>query len=507
MGYESYYDVGNNVSQANTESTALAMSTNGMQAVGYQYVQVSQGFPNTYRHQDGSLWPNVANFPNGMQPVGAYIHNLGLKFGIYEASGSLGCSGSFPGGYGHEQQDAQTFASWGADYVQWDICGSPPPYDEDDTYWNSLDLVNGLAVIGPSRQGVWELEASYLRMTGRPIDYNICVGFSTTATWAPQAGANSFRFAADIGTGSITGLRNTFSALPMAQAPTAYVSGITATGTGNCTYQSSGSTAAVISFPITAGVVGTPTLVQPGQNFTSEPTSWTYLSSYAGALCTGTATTSGGNLGPSYQFAGPGLAWFDPDNLQIGNFTSGSSVSLAVNDQLGITQKSMWDLVPAPLTMGGSITGATANSLATLTNLDDINIDQDQAGLPGWLVSNAACGSYTCYVWARQLSGINGETGNTYLSGCSVAPYCWAIGYFNLDSAGGHDLAVTWSAMNAQNALFPSTPTFTNTSNVWSVWPSCVSHHCGAGLGTLAGTGYDAGSVPAYSSVLITLAP
>jgi hypothetical protein len=276
----------------------------------------------------------------------------------------------------------------------------------------------------------------------------------------------------------------------MAQAPTAYVSGITATGTGNCVYTSSngGGTTAQISFPVVAGTVGTPTLVAPGQNFTSEPTTWTVSSSYNGAQCTGTATTSGGNLGPSSQFAGPGIAWFDPDNLQIGNF---------INDALGITQMSMWSLVPAPLIMGGSVTSATSNSLATLTNIDAINIDQDSLGLPGGFISTATCGSYTCQVWARQLSG----------SQCNGSSPCWAIGFFNLDSAGAHTISVTWSALNTWNASFPATPSFTNTSNVWANWPTCTANHCGATLGTLAGSGYTATSVPAYSTVLITVAP
>src|SRR5207249_9345734 len=40
-----------------------------------------------------------------------------LKFGIYSSPGPETCAG-FTGSYQHEQQDAQTYAEWGVDYLK-----------------------------------------------------------------------------------------------------------------------------------------------------------------------------------------------------------------------------------------------------------------------------------------------------------------------------------------------------------------------------------------------------
>lgn len=53
------------------------------------------------------------------------VHQLGLKFGIYEDFGTETCEG-YPGSEFYLQLDAQTFADWGVDYVKFDACNSDP---------------------------------------------------------------------------------------------------------------------------------------------------------------------------------------------------------------------------------------------------------------------------------------------------------------------------------------------------------------------------------------------
>lgn len=50
-----------------------------------------------------------------MQDVTNRIHDLGLKVGIYGDAGNWTCGG-YAGSLGHEEIDAQTWASWG---VRW----------------------------------------------------------------------------------------------------------------------------------------------------------------------------------------------------------------------------------------------------------------------------------------------------------------------------------------------------------------------------------------------------
>jgi alpha-galactosidase len=85
-----------------------------------------------------------------MKALGDHLHGLGLKFGIYSSPGPR-CCGGRPGSYGHEQQDAATWASWGVDYLKYDGCSG-----------------NGLPDIAER----WSLMRTCLDRTGRDIVYS-----------------------------------------------------------------------------------------------------------------------------------------------------------------------------------------------------------------------------------------------------------------------------------------------------------------------------------------------
>eukprot|EP00041_Stephanoeca_diplocostata_P018620 m.390962 g.390962 ORF g.390962 m.390962 type:complete len:408 (-) comp21066_c0_seq2:315-1538(-) len=103
--------------------TAKAMSENGMKEAGYEWIVLDDCW-HPSRPDNGTLVPFPEFFPNGMQPVIDYVHSLGLKFGLYTSVGDKTCHGGWsPGSYGHYETDANTFASWGVDYVKMDYCG------------------------------------------------------------------------------------------------------------------------------------------------------------------------------------------------------------------------------------------------------------------------------------------------------------------------------------------------------------------------------------------------
>ena len=56
-----------------------------------------------------------------MKWLADYIHNRGLKFGIYSSASSVTCM-QYRSTLYHEAHDAQTFASWGVDYLKYDKC-------------------------------------------------------------------------------------------------------------------------------------------------------------------------------------------------------------------------------------------------------------------------------------------------------------------------------------------------------------------------------------------------
>lgn len=65
---------------------------------------------------DPSRFPPAADGTPGMRVVADYLHERGLKFGLYTDGGEYTCSKGerafeIPGSYGHWDQDAKTFAA------------------------------------------------------------------------------------------------------------------------------------------------------------------------------------------------------------------------------------------------------------------------------------------------------------------------------------------------------------------------------------------------------------
>ncbi|MBO0882086.1 MAG: glycoside hydrolase family 27 protein, partial [Mycobacterium sp.] len=125
MGWSGFTVFGRDVTASIVEAEARAMVASGMQAAGYNYVDLDGGWNLLQRGPDGSLLPDPSKFPDGIKPVADYVHSLGLKLGIYASAGITNCNGTTAGSYGHYQQDANTFASWDVDFVKVSWCKVP----------------------------------------------------------------------------------------------------------------------------------------------------------------------------------------------------------------------------------------------------------------------------------------------------------------------------------------------------------------------------------------------
>ena len=132
MGWNSWNAFGCNVSEAVVKSMADAMVSTGMKDVGYEYINIDDCWMDG-RDSEGKLKANTApnKFPSGIKALADYVHEKGLKIGIYETPNTKTCAGIY-GGYtpgvgslGHETVDAQTFADWGIDYLKYDKCQGP----------------------------------------------------------------------------------------------------------------------------------------------------------------------------------------------------------------------------------------------------------------------------------------------------------------------------------------------------------------------------------------------
>ncbi|MFC6704418.1 NEW3 domain-containing protein [Flexivirga alba] len=147
MGWNdwSYYQC--NIDESLIVAQAKALVSTGLAKKGYDTVTTDDCWMAGSRAADGSLQADPVKFPHGMAWLGKQIHALGLKFGIYEDEGTQTCGG-YPGTWGHETQDANTFASWGVDYVKLDGCNVPtqPGRSSLQTYRSAYEKFSGALV-------------------------------------------------------------------------------------------------------------------------------------------------------------------------------------------------------------------------------------------------------------------------------------------------------------------------------------------------------------------------
>src|SRR5712692_4367956 len=120
MGWNSWNKFASRVDDATVRSIADAMAGNGMKAAGYLYINIDDTWEGG-RDSSGNILTNK-KFPD-MKALADYVHRKGLKLGIYSSPGPNTCAG-YEGSYGHEEQDARTYAAWGIDYLKYDLCGN-----------------------------------------------------------------------------------------------------------------------------------------------------------------------------------------------------------------------------------------------------------------------------------------------------------------------------------------------------------------------------------------------
>ena len=273
MGWSSWSFLRSSPTAAKDEAEASALVSSGLSAKGYSYVNQDD----FWYQCPGGQGPNVdsygrwvtdaTKFPasgstNGIQVVANYVHNLGLKFGLYVTPGisdqavaqntpiqgtsytasqiangtgenNYNCGGmqginySKPGAQAFINSWADEFAAWGVDYVKLDGVGASDIGDVQA--WSTalqqtgrpiaLELSNSLAIADAT---TWSSLANGWRTTGDIECYcgsngssypltdwgNISSRLGSAASWQPYAGPGGWNDydSVEVGNGSNDGL-------------------------------------------------------------------------------------------------------------------------------------------------------------------------------------------------------------------------------------------------------------------------------------------------------------
>jgi alpha-galactosidase len=175
MGWNSWNVFKTNISEQLIKDIADVFISDGYKDAGYEYIVIDDCWSLKERDSLGNLVPDPEKFPNGIKAVADYVHSLGLKFGIYADAGTKTCAG-YPGSKDYEYQDAETFASWGIDYLKYDWC-----------YTAGLDAKETYTKMGDA-----------LYAAGRPVLFSLCEwGNNQPWEWGKDVG-HQWRISGDI---------------------------------------------------------------------------------------------------------------------------------------------------------------------------------------------------------------------------------------------------------------------------------------------------------------------
>lgn len=148
MGWNSWNAFGSAIDETKLLASAQIIHDTGLQAKGYRYIDLDDGWWLKRRQAGGRIEIRAANFPSAALPDGTTsfrpltdrLHAMGFKAGIYSDIGRNSCAQLYStdglnqpegtlaerevGLYGHVDQDiALYFADWGFDLIKVDACG------------------------------------------------------------------------------------------------------------------------------------------------------------------------------------------------------------------------------------------------------------------------------------------------------------------------------------------------------------------------------------------------
>jgi alpha-galactosidase len=184
MGWNTYFGLGGNFDAAQVLAVGHKLVDSGLSKAGYNIVWLDGGWQSsTPRGADGLLQPDPQRFPDGLAPLVAQLHSLGLKAGIYTDAGPYIPGSCGLGSYGHYQTDADTFAKWGFDAVKVDfLCGIAANLDPKTVYTQFAAALRN-------------------NSSGRPMIFNLCNPV-TSPDWGnypeSQQSTNSWSYAPSI---------------------------------------------------------------------------------------------------------------------------------------------------------------------------------------------------------------------------------------------------------------------------------------------------------------------
>jgi Alpha galactosidase A/Carbohydrate binding module (family 35)/Alpha galactosidase C-terminal beta sandwich domain len=212
MGWSSWSFVRSAPTEAIIKAQALAMQQN-LQSSGFEYVNLDDFWyldPRVTVDAYGRWVPDPKMFPDGMAALGAYIHSLGLKFGMYVTPGipvaAVNSNRPIQGTKNFAKDIADT-SQYEINYnfrnVNYYIDYAKPGAQEFIDSWAKLFASWGVDYIKIDGVGTWDVPdviawSKALHKSGRKIHLALSNALSLSAATTWKAYSNSWRITGDI---------------------------------------------------------------------------------------------------------------------------------------------------------------------------------------------------------------------------------------------------------------------------------------------------------------------
>jgi hypothetical protein len=185
MGWNSWNCWAMSVSADRVKQSADVLKKSGLANHGFSYMVIDDGW------QGKNVLPNGATSSNekfpDMRNLSDYLHQEGLKFGIYSSPGKLSCGG-LPTSFGREKEDAKQWADWGVDYVKYDWCSYSDELKTKQKEWTEAEQILPFKKINDE-----------LLAQKRDMLLSVCNwGMNDVWKWAHKSGGQLWRTTGDI---------------------------------------------------------------------------------------------------------------------------------------------------------------------------------------------------------------------------------------------------------------------------------------------------------------------
>lgn len=178
MGWLSWNSVQEEVSEDIVKKVVQLFKQKGLYQCGWNTIMLDDQWQAYQRNADNTPKANEKRFPNGIKAVSDYVHQQGMKFGLYTDAAERTCANAY-GSYGFEKIDADTYAQWNIDIVKCDYCHAPSDVNTAKQRYQTL--------------------AKAFQNAGNKTTLYICEwGERKPWTWGAEVGGRCWRISQDV---------------------------------------------------------------------------------------------------------------------------------------------------------------------------------------------------------------------------------------------------------------------------------------------------------------------